>query len=187
MKQISKKYAELNIDSTLPLSSEDTIEMGERVKYLRAKKNLTQNQLAEISGLSTHTISSVERGVRNLSPNTLVRLSNALEVTQYYLSYGAYKPEEFFDIINGESDLPILLKSQDGSLQELSSEYARLLFQKTPSLLSEIIDIEDPMEQKKAFYNVFRLLEYFLITRGEDTPSVDAVRKLIEKLLNVLN
>jgi transcriptional regulator with XRE-family HTH domain len=51
---------------------------GKRVRELRLEKGMTQEQLAEAAGLHPTFISNVERGYRNSTLSTLVRLADAL-------------------------------------------------------------------------------------------------------------
>jgi transcriptional regulator with XRE-family HTH domain len=55
--------------------------LGKNVSELRSKKELTQEQLAERSGLDPSYISGIERGVRNPSVLSLVRLASGLGTT----------------------------------------------------------------------------------------------------------
>jgi transcriptional regulator with XRE-family HTH domain len=60
----------------------DTLKrFGERVRELRIKKGLSQEQLAEISGLHRTYISSLELGKRNVSLINIFALAKALGVT----------------------------------------------------------------------------------------------------------
>ena len=52
--------------------------LGERVKYLRRLKNLTQAQLAEKVDLSVNYISQIETGVAAPTLKTLFALAQAL-------------------------------------------------------------------------------------------------------------
>ncbi len=60
----------------------DTLKkFGERVRELRVKKGLSQEQLAELSGLHRTYISSLELGKRNVSLVNIYALAKALGVT----------------------------------------------------------------------------------------------------------
>ena len=51
------------------------VSFGNTIRALRAKKNLSQKELAERSGLDTSYISGIERGVRNASLKSLEKVA----------------------------------------------------------------------------------------------------------------
>jgi transcriptional regulator with XRE-family HTH domain len=53
---------------------------GKRVRQLRLKKKLSQERLAELAGLHITFVGAIERGKRNLSLVTIVKLAKALKV-----------------------------------------------------------------------------------------------------------
>ena len=55
-------------------------QFAEKLKTLRIEKQLTQKQLAKLTGLSTSFISSMERGINAPSFETLESLAKALNV-----------------------------------------------------------------------------------------------------------
>jgi transcriptional regulator with XRE-family HTH domain len=60
----------------------DTLKrFGDKVRELRIKKGLSQEQLAELSGLHRTYISSLELGKRNVSLINIFALAKALGVT----------------------------------------------------------------------------------------------------------
>ena len=61
---------------------------GARLQSIRNKQNLSQEKLAEISGLHRTYISSLERGVRNPTLTTLKSLADALKIDISYLVSG---------------------------------------------------------------------------------------------------
>ena len=68
------------------------INVGDRIKNYREAKNLTQAELAELVGCSANHISAIERGLYCTRIDTLIALSNALEVSTDILLFGEYKP-----------------------------------------------------------------------------------------------
>ena len=53
---------------------------GKRVRQLRLKKKLSQERLADLAGLHVTFVGAIERGKRNLSLVTIVKLAKALKV-----------------------------------------------------------------------------------------------------------
>lgn len=62
---------------------------GERIKQIREKKCLTQDQLAEAAGISKGFLSDVENNNKNISSQSLLRIANALGASVDYLLQGA--------------------------------------------------------------------------------------------------
>ena len=54
--------------------------LGKNIKQLREAKGLSQEGLADISGLHRTYIGGIERGERNVSIINIARLAQALEV-----------------------------------------------------------------------------------------------------------
>jgi transcriptional regulator with XRE-family HTH domain len=54
--------------------------LGENVRQLRIERNLTQEQVALEAGLRLSFVSDIERGKRNVSVETLLKLAKALNV-----------------------------------------------------------------------------------------------------------
>lgn len=61
------------------------VDFGERVKYLRTSKKLTQEQLAKQVGLTKSVISAYETGIRMPSYDVLIQFSRIFHVTTDYL------------------------------------------------------------------------------------------------------
>jgi transcriptional regulator with XRE-family HTH domain len=60
--------------------------LGERLSMLRRGKNLTQQELQQLSGVPYTTISRIETGRTDVvTSSTLQRLAHALDVTLDYL------------------------------------------------------------------------------------------------------
>lgn len=59
--------------------------LGQKVRFLRKQKKMTQEQLAEAVGLSASFLGHIERGTRVASLETLVSLCKTLGVGPEYL------------------------------------------------------------------------------------------------------
>ena len=55
--------------------------VGKRIKELRTKLGMSQEELADVCGLHRTYIGSVERGERNLSLQNIIRIARALGIT----------------------------------------------------------------------------------------------------------
>lgn len=60
--------------------NEFLIKFGERLRDLRQKAGLTQEKLAEMSGMDFTSISSSERGIRNITIGNVAKIAEALNV-----------------------------------------------------------------------------------------------------------
>lgn len=61
--------------------------IGQVCQQYRIKNNLTQNQVAELTGLEPRHISQIERGLSKGSLDTLLKLCNAYSVTPDIILY----------------------------------------------------------------------------------------------------
>lgn len=57
-----------------------TKKMGLKIKIERIKRNLTQEQLAELADIDRGTISKVERGIMSPTIATLEKIANAFKM-----------------------------------------------------------------------------------------------------------
>lgn len=71
--------------------------VGERLRFLREKAGLTQEQLAELAGIATARISELESGRGNTTLKTIEKITTALNIL----------PVELFDFgqIRNNTDL----------------------------------------------------------------------------------
>src|ERR1700688_2617872 len=67
--------------------------LGERVRELRDRQRLTQEDLAERSDISKGFLSDIENDKRNPSAEYLLRIANALGASMDYLLTGEYHDE----------------------------------------------------------------------------------------------
>lgn len=58
----------------------ELIKLGQKIKFERLKRNLSQEQLAELSEISVHGISNIETGKTDLKYSNLLRIAGAFSV-----------------------------------------------------------------------------------------------------------
>ncbi len=64
------------------------IEMGKRIVACRKQLNISQEKMAEQTGLSVQAVSTAERGTKALRPENLLKISRTLGVSADYLLSG---------------------------------------------------------------------------------------------------
>lgn len=77
----------INCNHNFYMNNKNLIIYGKRLREVRKQKNLTQEKLAEILGMSPNFIGMIERGERNTTVDNMFRISNALGISL----------KEFFD------------------------------------------------------------------------------------------
>lgn len=86
------------------------VEFGERLRQLRKQKNLTQKQLAELVGVTNSIISFYEVGDRMPSPEMIVKLAKAFNVsTDYLLGMEKNETVDISDLNENDKTLACLL------------------------------------------------------------------------------
>lgn len=95
--------------------------LGERLRELREKKNLSQGDVQERSGLLRAYLSRVENGHTIPTIETLEKLAKALEIPIYQLFYEGSEPPQSLNLR--------VWKSPDENLWGSSGEDAVLLKQ----------------------------------------------------------
>lgn len=101
--------------------------LGIRIRNARESKNLTQEQLAEMTGLSNNYISNIERNRSIPSLETLVKICNVLEVTPDFLlvnSVFTYSSREYI-----KDDIAKLLSKCTDKNMRLVSKFIELLIE----------------------------------------------------------
>ncbi|MBS4986432.1 MAG: helix-turn-helix transcriptional regulator [Hungatella hathewayi] len=65
-----------------------SVEVGARIAARRKQLNLTQEQAAEKADVSHQFFACVERGIKNMRAENIVKVSRALEVSTDYILLG---------------------------------------------------------------------------------------------------
>ena len=99
--------------------------IGLRIKELRRTKNLSQEELAEKTGISSKYLSSIERGKENPTLDTIIKLSGALNIEVMELF-------NFFHKGRATKDLRLfvnnLLKGSDESRLALTAKIIKAIY-----------------------------------------------------------
>jgi len=74
--------------------TENLKELGRRIRHLRKKEGLTQEQFADDAGLDRSYVGGIERGERNITFSVLCQIAKALQI----------------DVASLTSDLPLVSK-----------------------------------------------------------------------------
>ncbi len=78
----------------------DTLEIGKRIRELRRKKGLTQEQLAEQLNISTVHLAKVETGKRGCSLDILIDIAAFFDASLDYLALGKARGNELCEQLN---------------------------------------------------------------------------------------
>jgi len=79
--------------------------VGEQIRKARKVKGMTQERLAELSGLSFSYISDVERGTRNISLESLEKIVMALNIRLVQLFADIDEPVQPSGIVRNRLEL----------------------------------------------------------------------------------
>lgn len=90
---------------------------GERVKYFRKKRRLSQEKLSELCDLHPTYIGQIERGEKNASLDTIMRICKGLEVS----------PEDLFEKLNYKKEITPAQKAYDLFMQTPPEKQQTLL------------------------------------------------------------
>lgn len=58
----------------------DLIKLGQKIKFERVKRNLSQEQLAELANMSVHGLSNIETGKTDIRYTNLLQISKAFDL-----------------------------------------------------------------------------------------------------------
>lgn len=99
--------------------------LGKRIKELRKKAQLSQDQLAERSGTSGKYLGQIERGEVNVSAIILVKIANVLQVNMMQI----FEFEHIQDVKNLKNEMIELINNaNDAELIRLYKVINSVLF-----------------------------------------------------------
>lgn len=103
----------------------DSIEMGERIKKQRLLNGYSREKLAEMADITPRFCYDIELGLKNISVNTLCKLSDALQVSVDYILFGPSSSKDEIEPIMGMISLCPLDKRQH--LEQIISHYIQAI------------------------------------------------------------
>lgn len=71
------------------MTSIDTVQMGERIKKQRLLIGYSREKLAELADITPRFCYDLELGLKNMSLNTLCKLSSTLHISTDYILFGS--------------------------------------------------------------------------------------------------
>lgn len=83
------------------MASIDSVEMGERIKKQRLLNGYSREKLAEMADITPRFCYDLELGQKNMSVNTLCKLSDSLHISTDYILFGSSDSSDNFDSILG--------------------------------------------------------------------------------------
>lgn len=60
--------------------NKDLVSLGQRIKYERMRRSISQEWLAELANLSVHGLSNIETGKTDVRYTNLLQIANAFEM-----------------------------------------------------------------------------------------------------------
>lgn len=126
--------------------------IGQRIKQIRSSKKLTQDDFAEIIGLTKNFISLIETGNRTPSDRTISDICRVFHVNESWLRTG---DGEMFKPVNRDAELAVFLGD---IMKDEDDDYRRRLL----SVLQRLDRIED-----------WELLERVATRLAEDSKKED--------------
>lgn len=103
------------------MSNIDPVIMGERIKKQRLLNGYSREKLAEMADITPRFCYDLELGLKNMSVNTLCKLSDALHVSVDYILYGVSKNSD--DLISIIGTLSLCPANKRDHLEQIISHY----------------------------------------------------------------
>lgn len=82
------------------MASINPVEMGERIKNQRLLQGYSRERLAELASITPRYCYDLELGLKNMSLNTLYKLSDSLHIPTDYILFGSeVRPDNLDSVI----------------------------------------------------------------------------------------
>ena len=67
----------------------NSCDIGQRIKMVRKSQGLTQEKLAELIDVSPHYIYEIEKGLKKMSLETFISMTDILDISADYILFGS--------------------------------------------------------------------------------------------------
>jgi transcriptional regulator with XRE-family HTH domain len=105
----------------------DKLTMGDRIKEVRKKRKLTQEQLAECIDVSVEFVGQIERGIKLPSMPVFIKLIKTLNVSADYLLRDSVSTGQLFGDNAIGNKIEKLKPNQRIALEDLIDTYIQYL------------------------------------------------------------
>lgn len=75
--------------------STDPAAIGNRIRLAREELGITRENLSELVDITPYYLGQIERGERNMSVKTLIKISGSLKISIDYLVYGKKRDNSY--------------------------------------------------------------------------------------------
>lgn len=101
-------------------------QIGKRILTRRKQLRLTQEELAELAGITPQTVSSAELGKKALRPENIIRICSALKISTDYLLLEKVT-EQDYELLS--SKISCLSPSQYRHMEDIINSYMTALIE----------------------------------------------------------
>ena len=141
-------------------------ELGQRIRAIREKANLTQHDIYEKTKISTTQISAYENGKKNIGLQTIAKIAKALNVTIDFIYYGSPETRPISSatnkgelIVNCISALfdqcvvrPLVHQKENEYVNMGDETYYKIGFEKYVYILDDLVSKLEDFEMNKKNY-----------------------------------
>lgn len=131
--------------------------LKDRLKLIRKKKGLTQDELAKLAGISTVSVSNYERGIRTPDKFTLNQLSTALKFPVDILEHGIPIPLQKY--YNYDFFINADYNDMESYLHHASLEAEAEQYEELEDDLNFIKDLSESLRDLNMFEDLHRIAE----------------------------
>ena len=133
--------------------------IGEKIKYFRNIRGISQETLGQLSGINSATIKKYEYGIRNPKPDQLLKISNALGISiNVFMDFDIETVSDVLSLLfkmDDQIDLRFEAeKDEEGNYKPstLKISFQNNLINKKLCTYMKALDIRERLESEKGNY-----------------------------------